>query len=149
MSKKNQNILFAAFILMISSAHAQTWDCISSELFQSRYKNAGLDPFMDGVPVETKLQVEYSVETNVLTLKEEGLRPKVYDTTKPYVNVAVGKSVNGVHLINANRVMSSFLMIKKPETSGFMAINKSIEIEGSPAKPVVREWTQIFNCTNG
>ena len=146
MSKKNQNILFAAFILMISSAHAQTWDCISSELFQSRYKNAGLDPFMDGVPVETKLAVEYSEEANVLTINEDGVRPKIYDTTKPYVHLAVGKSDDGVHLITANRVMSSFLMIKKPESEGYMAINKSLEIVGNPDKPVIREWTQVFSC---
>ena len=146
MNKKNKNILVTTLLLMLSSVHAQTWDCISSELFQSRYKNAGLDPFMDGVPVETKLAVEYSEEANVLTINEDGVRPKIYDTTKPYVHLAVGKSDDGVHLITANRVMSSFLMIKKPESGDYLAINKSIEIEGSPASPVIREWTQIFNC---
>jgi len=145
--------IFAYAIIILSvvyfykaEAAELNWQCTSDTLFQSRYLNADLDPFMDGVPVETKLAVEYSEEANVLTINEDDVRPKIYDTTKPYVHLAVGKSDDGVHLITANRVMSSFLMIKKPESGGYLAINKSIEIEGSPASPVIREWTQIFNC---
>jgi len=144
-------LAYAIIILSVvyfykAEAAELNWQCTSDTLFQSRYLNADLDPFMDGVPVETKLAVEYSEEANVLTINEDDVRPKIYDTTKPYVHLAVGKSDDGVHLITANRVMSSFLMIKKPESGDYLAINKSIEIEGSPASPVIREWTQIFNC---
>jgi len=141
-----KKFVLAVTLLTSQVIAAQAWQCTSDTLFQSRYLNADLDPFMDGVPVETKLAVEYSEEANVLTINEDGVRPKIYDTTKPYVHLAVGKSDDGVHLITANRVMSSFLMIKKPESGDYLAINKSIEIEGSPASPVIREWTQIFNC---
>ena len=148
---KKRILAYAVIILSVvyfykAEAAELNWQCTSDTLFQSRYLNADLDPFMDGVPVETKLAVEYSEEANVLTINEDDVRPKIYDTTKPYVHLAVGKSDDGVHLITANRVMSSFLMIKKPESGDYLAINKSIEIEGSPASPVIREWTQIFNC---
>ena len=129
-----------------SDAAEFNWQCTSDTLFQSRYLNADLDPFMDGVPSETKLSVDYSEESNVLTIYEDGSKPKVYDTNKPYVHLAVGKSDKGVNLITANRVMSSFLMLKKPESEDYMAVNKSIEFVGGPDKPVVREWTQVFSC---
>jgi len=148
---KKRILAYAIIILSVvyfykAEAAELNWQCTSDTLFQSRYLNADLDPFMDGVPVETKLAVEYSEEANVLTINEDDVRPKIYDTTKPYVHLAVGKSDDGVHLITANRVMSSFLMIKKPESGDYLAINKNIEIEGSPASPVIREWTQVFNC---
>ena len=38
------------------------------------------------------------------------------------------------------------LMIKEPESEGYMAINKSLEIADNPDKPVVRQWTQVFTC---
>jgi len=146
--------IFAYAIIILSvvyfykaEAAELNWQCTSDTLFQSSYLNAALDPFMDGVPSETKLSVDYSEESNALTIYEDGLKPKVYDTNKPYVHLAVGKSDKGIHLITANRVMSSFLMLKKPQSEGYMAINKSLDIVGGPDKPVVREWTQIFNCT--
>jgi len=148
----NKRILaYSVIILSVvyfykAEASELNWQCTSDTLFQSRYLNAGLDPFMDGVPSETKLSVDYSEESNVLTIYEDDLKPKVYDTNKPYVHLAVGKSEKGVHLITANHVMSSFLMLKKPESEDFMAVNKSIEFVGSPDKPVVREWTQVFSC---
>lgn len=145
--------IFAYAIIILSVAYFYkteaaelNWQCTSDTLFQSRYLNAGLDPFMDGIPSETNLRVDYSDESNVLRIHEEGLKPKVYETNKPYVHLAVGKSDKGVYLITANRVMSSFLMLKKPESEDYMAVNKSIEFVGSPDKPVVREWTQVFNC---
>ena len=144
-------LAYAIIILSVvyfyrSEAAEFNWQCTSDTLFQSRYLNADLEPFMDGVPSETKLSVDYSEESNVLTIYEDDLKPKVYDTNKPYVHLAVGKSDKGVHLITANRVMSSFLMLKKPESEDYMAINKSVEFVGSPDKPVVREWTQVFSC---
>ena len=148
----NTRILAYAIIILSvvyfykAEAVEMNWQCTSDELFQSRYKNAGLDPFMDGVPTETKLSITYSEEDNVLTINEDGLKPRVFAPNKPYVHLAVGKSEKGVHLITANRVMSSFLMIKKPQSEGYMAINKSLEIVGNPDKPVIREWTQIFSC---
>ena len=150
--KVNTRILAYAIIILSvvyfykAEAAEMNWQCASDELFQSRYKNAGLDPFMDGVLSETKLNITYSEEDNVLTINEDDLKPRVFSSSEPYVHLAVGKSEKGVHLITANRVMSSFLMIKKPESEGYMAINKSLEIEGNPDKPVIREWTQIFLC---
>ena len=145
--------IFAYAVIILSvvyfykaEAAELNWQCTSDELFQSRYKNAGLDPFMDGVPSETKLSITYSEKNNVLTIDEDGLKPRVFAPNKPYVHLAVGKSEEGVHLITANRVMSSFLMIRKPQSQGYMAINKSLEVVGSPDKPVIREWTQIFSC---
>jgi len=104
-------LAYAIIILSVvyfykAEAAEMNWQCTSDTLFQSRYLNADLDPFMDGVPSETKLRVDYSEESNVLTIFEDGLKPKVYDTNKPYVHLALGKSNKGVHLITANRVMS-------------------------------------------
>ena len=145
--------IFAYAIIILSvlyfykaEAAEMNWQCASDELFQSRYKNAGLDPFLDGVPSETKLNITYSEEDNVLTINEDGLKPRVFAPNKPFIQLAVGKNEKGINLITASRVMSSFLMIKKPQSEGYMAINKSLEIVGNPDKPVIREWTQIFSC---
>ena len=148
---KKRILAYAVIILSVvyfykAEAVELNWKCASDQLFQSRYKNAGLDPFMDGVPSETKLSITYSEENNVLTINEDGLKPRLFAPNKPFSHLAVGKNEKGINLITANRVMSSFLMVKKPESEEYMAINKSLEIVGNPDKPLVREWTQVFTC---
>jgi len=61
-------LAYAIIILSVvyfyrSEAAEFNWQCTSDTLFQSRYLNADLEPFMDGVPSETRLSVDYSEES--------------------------------------------------------------------------------------
>lgn len=51
-----------------SLAYESTWHCVSDQLFQSRYKNGSLEPFMDPVPAETTVTVNLTENDGVKKL---------------------------------------------------------------------------------
>ena len=128
---------------------AQTWQCTSDELFQSRYKNSELDPFMEPVPVDSAITVRLDGDNGdkTLTIEEDGSKPQIYAESSPYMHIAHWRSEDGEReMIVANRMTMSMMLNKKPQSEDYLGVKKLIEIVGNPEKPIIREWTQIYNC---
>ena len=143
------------FLLVISTmiisvgVAAQTWQCTSDELFQSRYKNSELDPFMEPVPVDSAITVRLDGDNGdkTLTIEEDGSKPQIYAESSPYMHIAHWRSEDGEReMIVANRMTMSMMLNKKPQSEDYLGVKKLIEIVGNPEKPIIREWTQIYNC---